>query len=71
MTVMASVNNDDGSHCVDIFRRPNGTYGFEEFRRDVEDPSGWFAVGGFARRVFKTEADARAEARKLVVWFDG
>ena len=25
----------DGIRCVDIFYRPNGTFGFEEFRRDV------------------------------------
>lgn len=71
MTVMKSINNDDGSHCIDIFRRSNGTYGFEEFRRDAEDPSGWFAIGGYARRAFKTEEEARAEAKKLVVWFNG
>ncbi|HEY2564091.1 MAG TPA: hypothetical protein VGI44_10300, partial [Acidimicrobiales bacterium] len=26
--------------CVDIFSRPDGTFGFEEFRRDPEDMGG-------------------------------
>jgi len=26
--------------CVDVFARPDGTFGFEEFRRDPED-MGW------------------------------
>ena len=35
--VMKSINGHDDSICVDIFLRPDGTFGFEEYRRDVED----------------------------------
>ena len=40
--VMKSINAHDSSICVDIFRRPDGTFGFEEYRRDLEDAMGWF-----------------------------
>lgn len=68
--VLRSVNIPDGGRCVDIFLRPDGTFGFEEFRRDVEDPSGWFAIGGFAARVFATEQDAVDQAEAAVSWFN-
>jgi hypothetical protein len=67
--VVASYNNDSGEHCVDIFVREDGTYGFEEYRRDAEDLRGWFSLHRHAHRVFATEAAALAEARALVAWF--
>jgi hypothetical protein len=35
--VFDSVENDEHDRCVDLFRRPDGSFGFEAFRRDVED----------------------------------
>ena len=67
--VLRSVNTPDGGRCVDIFVRPDGTFGFEEFRRDVEDLSGWFAIGGFTAKVFDTEQDALDQALAAVSWF--
>ena len=60
--VLRSVNTPDGGRCVDIFLRPDGTFGFEEFRRDVEDPSGWFPIGGHIGIKFITEEDAFDQA---------
>ncbi len=71
VTVLHSVNNDDGSLCVDVFRRPDGSIGFEEFRRDVEDPSGWFAVGGYGGVQYENEETAVRDAVAAVVWFEG
>ncbi len=71
VTVLHSVNNDDGSLCVDVFRRPDGSIGFEEFRRDVEDPSGWFAVGGFREVRYDNEQSAIRDAIDAVTWFQG
>lgn len=68
--VMKSIETDDGGRCVDIFHRPDGTYGFEEFRRDVEDPSGWFPIGFFADKVFDTEDEATTTAVKSVQWLE-
>ena len=66
--VTRSINNPDGGRCVDIFTRPDGSFGFEEFRRDVEDPSGWFPIGGHGDRSFTTTEDAFKQALAAVPW---
>ncbi len=67
--VMQSINTPDGGRCVDIFLHPDKTYGFEEFRCDVEDPSGWFPIGGHISKSFDTEQEAVDQARAAVSWF--
>lgn len=72
MTVLHSVNNSDGSLCVDVFRRADGSIGFEEFRRDPEDPGqGWYAVGGYSGARFDNVETATAAAVECVAWFNG
>ena len=66
--VVRSINTDGAMRCVDIFQRPDGTFGFDEYRRDAEDGRGWFAVGFHAQRIFATQADALAAARAVVRW---
>jgi hypothetical protein len=66
--VLRSVNNDDASRCVDVFLRPGGSVGFEEYRRDVEDGRGWFAIGGYASRIFADESAAFEAALSAVPW---
>jgi hypothetical protein len=66
--VLASLETDGGERCVDIFQRPDGTFGFEAYRRDSEDTSGWFRTGSFGERTFPSEADARAAAMAAVPW---
>ncbi len=66
--VLRSINTPDGGRCVDVFQRPDGTFGFEEFRRDVEDLSGWFAIGGYANRTFDSQQDVFDLARASVSW---
>ena len=43
-TVFVSVENSEHDRCVDIFSRADGSYGFEEFRRDIEDGGQWTPV---------------------------
>lgn len=69
--VVASFDNPTGDHCVDIFVREDGTFGFEEYRRDHEDLSGWFSLQRYSHQVFATEEDALAQARATVAWMDG
>ena len=69
--VVKSINLDGECLCVDIFQRPDGTFGFGEYRRDPEDGRGWFAVGSFSEQSFESEADALAEAQKQVAWLAG
>jgi hypothetical protein len=66
--VVTSVNAPGESRCVDVFRRPDGSFGFEEYRRDAEDARGWFAVGFFGEQVFESAEAALAAARRAVVW---
>ena len=66
--VLASLENGDGTRCVDLFRRPDGTFGFEEFRRDPEDPRGWSGAAGYGARVFDDEITARTAAEQAVQW---
>ena len=68
--VLQSINLMDETRCVDIFLRPDGTFGFEEFRRDTEDNRGWFPIGYFGDRVFSTEKRALAEAFAKVGWLE-
>jgi hypothetical protein len=67
-TVLRSINDDGESRCVDFFVREDGTIGFEEYRRDVEDNHGWFAVGGYSSRSFYDENAAIKAARCEIPW---
>jgi hypothetical protein len=66
--VVASFDSPEGDRCVDIFARPDGTFGFEEFRRDPEDLRGWFPLHRYSNQVFLTEERALAHARAVVAW---
>ena len=66
--VMKSINSPNGGRCVDIFVRPDATFGFEEFRRDSEDARGWFPIANHGGRIFPTEEDAFHEARSKIHW---
>jgi hypothetical protein len=66
--VVKSLENDAADRCVDIFERFDGTFGFEECRRDQEDATQWFPLDKYSRLVFATEASALAEAIARVAW---
>jgi hypothetical protein len=66
--VVASFNNPSGDHCVDIFVRDDGTFGFEEYRRDPEDMRGWFPLHRYSSLVFATEQGALARAKGTIAW---
>ena len=66
--VVQSINDGDGLRCVDVFRRPDETFGFEEYRREAEDPRGWTAIGGYDLARFQTAETALAAARERVAW---
>jgi hypothetical protein len=68
--VVRSIELRGQEMCVDIFLRPDGSFGFEEYRRDPEDQGGWFAVGLFGSQVFSSESDALGAARARIRWLD-
>jgi len=67
--VLASFENAAADRCVDLFRRADGSFGFEEFRRDPEDGGAWTRTGRFGDGVYGTRDDALAAARRAVAWF--
>ena len=66
--VLASRENEEGNRCVDIFRRDDGSFGFEEYRRDPEDRGGWTLVAYHAHRIFATRDEADAAAAASIAW---
>jgi hypothetical protein len=66
--VLASPSTPSVDRCVDIFLRPDGTFGFEEFRRDPEDGGAWTPVAYYSVLAYDTEAEALAAARNRVPW---
>ena len=67
-SVLSSPSTHAVDRCVDIFVRPDGTFGFEEFRRDPEDMGTWTPVAYYSTREFETEAEALSAARNAVLW---
>ena len=68
---MFSANEDDAAaRCVDVFLRQDGSYGFDEFRRD--DGQGWTPTlpDFYSREKYASAAEARAEARAAIPWFE-
>jgi len=66
--VFDSIETGDGMRCVDLFSRPDGTYGFEEFRRDPEDAGLWTPVHYFSGKAFPNKDEALAAALRAVAW---
>ncbi|MEL7211474.1 MAG: hypothetical protein AAGK92_02360 [Pseudomonadota bacterium] len=68
--VILSVNLDGDTVCVDIFKRPDGSFGFDEFRRDPEDMRGWFSIGYHGDKRFETAQNALDAAKRAIGWLD-
>ena len=66
--VLQSIENDMEDRCVDFFVRTNGTYGFEEYRRDREDDEGWKEMGQYSGTLFSSMEAAKESARYLIGW---
>ena len=70
-TVVDSFENPERDRCVDVFMRTDGTYGYEEWRREPEDPGRWYRARYFAAAVFASAELAVADACRQVAWFEG
>jgi len=66
--VIASHTTPGVDRCVDVFSRPDGTFGFEEFRRDPEDMGTWTPVAFFSGRSYSSEEAALEAALAAVPW---
>ena len=56
--VVRSINNSDQSLCIDIFKRNDNTFGFEEYRRDKETYEGWYKIHSYGHDVYLSEREA-------------
>lgn len=65
---LASCQTSEADRCVDLFSRPDGTFGFEEFRRDLEDMGAWTPVAYFSGREYPAADAALASAGDAVPW---
>jgi len=65
IVVVASFENDEANRCVDLFTRADGSWGFEEYRRDPADRGAWSRVGSFAEARYPSRAAALAAAAKI------
>lgn len=66
--VITSVDNGEHDRCVDFFARPDGSFGFEEFRRDVEDLGAWIPVQHYAAAEYAASGAALEAAERNVPW---
>jgi hypothetical protein len=66
--VLESREDPEANRCVDLFVRPDGTYGFEEFRRDPEDAGVWTPVHYYSGRSYASKGEALDAARHVVAW---
>jgi len=67
-TVFSSIENAEHDRCVDLFSRPDGSFGFEEFRRDVEDGGAWTPVAYYSGAAYASKEAALGAAVKAVAW---
>jgi hypothetical protein len=65
--VFASLENFEHDRCVDFFSRPDGNFGFEEFRRDPEDRGTWTPVTYRSGAAYSSKEAALAAAKQSVV----
>ena len=66
--VVTSIENREHDRCVDVFARPDGSYGFEAFRRDVEDAGRWTPVRYFSATAYESGDAALRAAEDAVPW---
>ena len=68
--VVRSINNFDKSRCIDIFKREDNSFGYEEYRRDLESNEGWYKVGFLEQLIFTNEEEAYTNACKNIMWLN-
>lgn len=66
--VFISIENFEHDRCVDLFSRPDGSCGFEEFRRDTEDRGEWTPVQYYSGTAYPSQEAALAAAMRSVAW---
>jgi hypothetical protein len=68
--VLASLEDAEGTQCVDIFRREDGTFGFEQFRGELDGSSRWQSLHRYSHLIFASGEQALRSAQGAVPWLD-
>lgn len=68
-SVLSSHHTFEFDRCIDVFSRPDGAFGVEEFRRDSEDMGVWTPISHNSSHEHPMEAAAMEPARRAVRWF--
>jgi hypothetical protein len=55
---------------TDAWNRPDGTYGFEEFRRDIEDGGEWTPVSYYSGLIYSSRESALEATTQSVIWLE-
>jgi hypothetical protein len=66
--VFASIESLEGDLCVDLFARPDGSLGFDAFRRDPEDGGIWTPLAYYSAASYESGVAALAAAETAVPW---
>ena len=65
--VIKTLNEPGGSRRVEIYQRPNGTFGFQEWTYGADEDV-WYPSGRYSYAVVDTLEKAEQEARSRVGW---
>jgi hypothetical protein len=69
-TVLASLQSNDGTQCVDFFVRDDGSFGFEQFRGEYDGATRWQSLGKYSQMSFDSGPEALHVAKHKVAWLD-
>ena len=66
--VIASFEHADATHCVDVFLREDGRFGYEEFRAETDGGARWQSMARYGALAYDSGAAALAAAQQTVRW---
>ena len=66
--VSQSIEHPEKNRCVDIVQQQDGKYRFQEWRRDIEDTSGWILLFDSQPVVFDSEGETLSAATLRCNW---
>jgi hypothetical protein len=67
-TVLASLETEDATQCVDFFLREDGTFGFEQYRSEYDGSSRWQCLGRYSQLTYASGQEALQAAKQHVPW---
>jgi hypothetical protein len=69
--VTQTIEHLEKNRCVDIVQQHDGKYRFQEWRRDIEDMTGWILLFDSQPVLFDSEGEALSAAKLRCNWLTG